>query len=503
MPIFYPINRRIFLFRMGNGSSQQISRKTSFRRQSSEVKEICRRIDEKECIFIAMQAEIDKAITENNRQAMKSLLCEIAAHIMELQQWKQVNMPSSERGRCQRVIYNFEICMAKLKSIHNSDTAVMKKNQVTGQENSKFYPNPDIVSDLMTFNSIDSRRSIPEHDDDQSELRTNSLYSNQPQINDDVFESVANELDVLKDQLQRPVEDITDYYKMNKGVFYLQVRLKDIEGPQGSTLNARKLELLKQLADFRNLLDRKSGELEEQADIIQEINTLEILVDSATEKELRGLEARALIFQEVVEKSLWDQRLKLELLTRIARILERTTYSVSPTASTTNSVEQIYVNLNSLQEEVNNSEALESIKSDAVLEQPPEDIYGNIEIIRQNVIPRVQRSSSNVSQRGTVYVNADVVSQNATANELSQSFQRHQELINKPPLPLPRNYEHKIVNDLPMHWQRLNEILDSEFISETDKMEVAEIRKHAEVAKNLFERKIKLIMQKCEECIEL
>lgn len=528
---------------MGNSQpqlqrSRRTSSSTSYERKSSDRSEVVSKIDQKECVFIAMQSEIDKAIAENNREGMKALVSEIAAHILDLNQLKKVPMSSGNKGRTQKTIYNFELAIAKLKSIYNYDTAMMKEKNKHSMANqsSSFYVErmdvrePDIVSDLIRFDSThnmhrpsnrENRTTLPNVAEDENNTsrhlqRSNSLYSNQPQTFEDTFIYIENEFEVLKDQVERPVEDVNEYYQMDKGVFYLYVKVKNLELPENSSLNERKFRLIKELTEFRTILDRKSGELEEQREIDQEINTLELLLDSATENEIINLRKRASILQETVERSSWSpnhNKRKVDLLRRLARFLERIAYT-SPSSSIINSIEHIYGNLNSIQEEMakieateraeaiynnienqvddsNNTENLEENTSGDIpnLQEYDESIYGNVEIIRQNMEPR-EPSSENPSD----YENFGLLNEgNTIAHEAGP----------KPPLPLPRNFDDKIINDLPKHWQKLNEIFNKDILSETDIAEVADIQRHTEVARNLFERKIKKIFLKLEDCVDL
>ncbi|KAH1025420.1 uncharacterized protein LOC109538972 isoform X2 [Dendroctonus ponderosae] len=476
---------------------------------SQRRNEVNQKIQEKNHICIAMNEEVQEAIESKDPTIVKKLMAEVAAHMIDLQQLRSMELSSSERGRSQRILKNFEMFMASLKSVLVPESPAF---QSSSRPCNSSRIEPDIVSDLIHLENSDSTRrnsslTTPEssanpsatHSQRQKDL---PLHTSTCHAIEGVFQAIVSEFDFLKDKLQRPIDDIGEYYQIDKGVLFLQLQLNSVELPDNSPLYATKFKLLEQLESFRLLLDQKSGELEEQQQLAKEVNTLELKLDSAvTEQELQCLNKRAQLIQETIKNGIWDDNLvenKADILKRLFAIL-------------------VKINCASKTEDTELDE-LEGIRSiDRILEEEAEklninddeELYANVPHRSRSEVdlqPRLRRTSSNVSQRGTVYINADVIRQNTTSDKpqiFSNSVQKYLEPINKRPLPLPRNYEEKVINDLPNQWRRLNKILNSQLISDAEKSEVAEIRKQAEIAKNLFERKIRKIMDKVEESVEL
>lgn len=478
---------------------------------SQRRNEVNQKLQEKNHICIAMKEEVKEAIESKDPAALKKLMAEIAAHMIDLRQLRSMELSTSERGRSQRILKNFEMFMASMKSV------------LVPIPSSSSRMDPDIVSDLIHLENCDNtrRKSSPTVPESATNPPNLPLITSTCHAIEAVFQAIVSEFDFLKDKLQRPINDIDEYYQIDKGVLFLQLQLNSVELADNSPLYTTKFKLLEQLERFRLLLDQKSGELEEQQQLAQEVNTLELKLDSAvTEHELQCLNKRAQLIHETIEKGAWDDNIvegKQDVLKKLSAILVK--FDCALSSKCVGPSENLYGNLPALQRNDTELEELEGIRSiDRVLEEEAkklnisddEELYANLPQRRKSEVewqPRVRRTSSNVSQRGTVYINADVVRELNASSEQPQIFnnvvQKYLEPINKRPLPLPRNYEEKVINDLPNQWRRLNKILSSPIISDAEKSEVVEIRKQAEIAKNLFERKIQKIMDKLEESVEL
>ncbi|XP_066245891.1 uncharacterized protein [Euwallacea similis] len=482
---------------MGGGLSHNRSQRNSFRVHTNGfiINTVSSKIDDKDNVFISMEGDIRASMLSNDKDQMRNLISEITAHLVDLDQIRLVkNIPNADLGRYRKVRHNFEIALATLKStLELSPSSTEIKSQ-----------NPDLVSDLISLGgSSCSRNSITKHD----------------QV-EDLLRSIEEGLGELKEYLRRPGAHSDTFCNIDKSAFYLQVKLNDLEVSDESSLNKWKFHLLKDLADFRRIIEEKMGSLEEEEQLIKNINVLEVELEEAiTEEDFKNLHIRARLFQEILQKFNWDNEaevskewlmrklIAVEKATAASRVYGNLSYKAQEELDSISSIDKALHEHNGSYEKQNeiygktilreeniysNSESFQQKFSDYV---DDEEMYGNIETIRQ------QLQSLRNSQRGTVYVNEEIIKQyprNSMENQENLSSN-----ASKRPLPLPRNFENNLITSLPKSWQRLNKILESGQLSDTQKMEVVEIRKQAEIAKNLFERKIRKIMEKSGDLMEL
>ncbi|XP_066139887.1 uncharacterized protein [Euwallacea fornicatus] len=480
---------------MGGGLSHNRSQRNSFRSHAngSIINTVSSKIDDKDNVFISMQGDIQVSMNSNDKAQMRNLISEITAHLVDLDQIRLVkNIPNMDLGRYRKVRHNFEIALATLKStLELAPSSTEIKSQ-----------NPDLVSDLINFGV--------------SSCSSDSITNNNHL--EDLLRSIDGELGVLKDNLGRSDGHSDIFCNIDKGAFYLQAKLNGLEISNESPLNKWKFRLLQDLSDFRKVVARQIRSLEEREQLIKVINLLEVKLEGATTKEdFERLHSKARELQEILQKFPWehevgvskDQLMKklvmVENATSASQIYGNLSYQAQEELKSINSIDKVLQEYSGSYEnheiygrttlrETNlydNYEAFQQKLSDCV---DDEEIYGNMETIRQ------EQQSPRISQRGTVYVNEEVIKQHSHG---SMDNQEKLSNVSKRPLPLPRNFENNLIASLPKNWERLNQILESEQLSDMQKEEVVDIRKQAEIAKNLFERKIRKIIEKYEDTMEM
>ncbi|XP_060521690.1 uncharacterized protein LOC132699160 [Cylas formicarius] len=450
-------------------------------------------INEKEYLFIAMQADVDKAFVTRDRKSIETLFAEITGHILELKQIRKSDLSPSDRGRIEKLVYSFEISLAKLKSVYGYLTLPKKTTA-----NSVFYN--ETVND---FNNVDSdenhfrpRSSLPNSFDSalsvaQTISRANSLYNRPPFPDSSLLDldlslgfalsTIESEFESLKMVASEPIDDVTQYYQLDKTVFYLCAQLNQLHCSAEPKLETKKLELLAELKRFRELLDRRAAELEEMLRIGTDLRALEIRFDGCSIADYQSLLDEVLKLQEKLDNTSWEDNLqpkKLAALENVEGLIAKISYAESEQV-VDESFQQIYGNV----------EASYKAGGGGASTDFTYDIINNLSAVK----------SGPSYSRATIYSNVAIVRENEDGTRSYNGANTPK----KPPLPLPRNYDEKVINDLPKHWRRLNEIFDKKVMTAGDASEVDEIQRHLEVAKNLFMRKIGKVNERCQEVVDL
>lgn len=441
---------------MGN-TSQRSSRnsKLQTRMDDQELRRIARKIDEKENICIAMQNDIDLAILQGNTKNIELLKNEIDANLIDLNQVFQIrNIPRGHLRKATIVKHNFETNLGKLKSLEKNST----ENSSSG--------NPDLVKDLIGVD-VEPSCSLPENK----------------------LKAVADELAALKDCFARSCNDYDIYCVLDKGGFYLQADLRNIEIPTTSPLYQRKQDLTEELLAFRDSVSRRFAEIQEQHNFITSLDTLFVELNEATNKhDFEVVHKKALALRDQMPTSQWGSGLSSSRETVLKKLIE--------IEQSTLSLRDKYPQRSSLE---SNSECfqIEGHSNDSSTDIE-ENLYSNFDVFKQH---QFGTSANDVLQnltRRTIYANEDAIQ--------NMDFFRHnvsEVEIKKRPLPLPRNSEDTVINNLPRYWQKLNEILLADSSDETSRNEVDHIQKQIETARKLFEKKMELVLNKFEEAVEL
>ncbi|KAJ8957391.1 hypothetical protein NQ318_004871 [Aromia moschata] len=142
-------------------------------------------LNEKEYIFLILQTEIDNILRHRNKRRtlddLSYLQKEINSHIAELKglieckKWKDETI---ERGN--RLIYNYEISLAKVKSIFNTVSKRKRNNDVQNEQN--IADTPNVV-----------RKEIPHHETSPVNISPNDQEYAQSDLMD--FSSVDEDVE--------------------------------------------------------------------------------------------------------------------------------------------------------------------------------------------------------------------------------------------------------------------------------------------------------------------
>lgn len=476
-----------FLIRMGNTSprssrnSQQRALKNSHN-DDQALRQIARKIEEKENICIAMQKDIDLAILQGNTKDIESLKNDINANLIDLNQvFKIQNIPDGmvNLTKAGMVKHTFETNLAKLKSLEPQQ----EKNSTENSSNG----NPDLVKDLIRV------------DEEPSRL-----------LNEKKLKSVADELTVLKDWFARSGSDYDVYCVLDKGGFYLQTDLRNIEIPTTSPLHQRKHDLIDEVSAFRDSVSRRFADIQEQQNFIKALDTLLLeLREAANEHDFEVIHKKALALHEQMPTSPWGNGLsssKETVLKKLTEIEQSTLVLKEKCHRKKNSQKQI-------EPDGEPDLQIEDLPHDSSADQV-ENLYSNLDVVKQHKfdtnaddgLQNIQTATHPQNQldfdltRYTIYANEDVIH---NMDYSSLGHEKYKVEIKKPPLPSPRNSEDAIINKLPRYWQKLNEILLADSSDETSRNEVVYIQKEMETAKNLFEEKMKLVLNKFEATVQL
>lgn len=433
------------------------------RKDGQELRQIARKIDEKENICIAMQNDIDLAILQGNTKNIELLKNEINANLIDLNQIFQIrNIPRGRLTKATIVKHNFETNLAKLKSLE-------LQHQGTNSTENSSSGNPDLVKDLLGVD-VEPSCLLPENK----------------------LKAVADELIALKDCFARSCNDYDIYCVLDKGGFYLQADLRNIEIPTTSPLYQRKQDLTEELLAFRVAVSRRFAEIQEQHNFITSLDTLFVeLNEAANEHDFEVVHKKALALRDQMPTSQWGSGLSSSRETVLKKLIEIEQSTTCPQRR----------NLESSSEKLDTRNNIDHFDfqiedhSNDFRTDIEENLYSNFDVFKQH-----QFGTNSYLTRGTIYANEDAI------QSMDFSVERHnvnEMEIKKRPLPLPRNSEDTVINNLPRYWQKLNDILLADSSDETSRNEVDHIQKQIETAKKLFEKKMKLVLNKLEDAVEL
>ncbi|KAJ8986124.1 hypothetical protein NQ317_005594 [Molorchus minor] len=116
-------------------------------------------LNEKEYVFLVLQTEIDKAISNGTRQELRHIEDEIKRHINELNDLiKHKRWKTETTERVQRLIYNYEISLAKVRSIFNTISKLSNKSDSESNKEDLTAPQNDNTAkdNLIAFSEKDS-----------------------------------------------------------------------------------------------------------------------------------------------------------------------------------------------------------------------------------------------------------------------------------------------------------------------------------------------------------
>lgn len=468
--------------------SSKLQTTMDLQKDGQELRQIARKIDEKENICIAMQKDIDSAILQGNTKNIELLKNEIDANLIDLHQVFLIrNIPRGHLTKAGMVKHNFETNLAKLKSLELKQEKNSTENSPSG--------NPDLVKDLIEVNMEPSCL-----------LLENKL------------KAVSDELTVLKDCFARSCNDYDIYCVLDKGGFYLKADLRNIEIPTTSPLHQRKQDLTEELSAFIDCVSRRFAEIQEQHNFITSLDTLLVELSEATnDHDFEVVHKKALALRDQVPTSPWGSGLNSSKETVLKKLdeLEQSTLILKENFSQKINLEPCGEKLDLRKNLDRLDSQIESLSNDSRTDIE-ENLYSNFDVFKQlqfgtnandvlQNIPTAIHPQNNFDfnlTRSTIYANEDVI-QNVDYLALGERHKKTEVEIKKRPLPLPRNSEDTVINNLPRYWQKLNEILLVDSSDEINRKEVAHIQKQIETAKKLFEKKMELVLNKFEDSMEL
>ncbi|KAL1494546.1 hypothetical protein ABEB36_010127 [Hypothenemus hampei] len=256
------------------------------------LRQINKIIEEKHNVYIALQTDIKVAIDANKINDLKILVSEIIAHLIDLKQVKWNELPSMERGRVEKLVHNFEISLATVKS------ALQHLEKI---EDEPLYAN----SEVGQTEAVDALLCI------QSDADNDSLAD------------YRNEFEMLQNKFARPITDVVEYCQIDKGAFYLQVQLNELVSlPLNEEL--LRTQLLTDLTAFRSRVEQEYKSFEEELEFKREIINLEVTLDGVINRDdLASLRSRGVALSEAISKrEHWtDGNKKNDLLERLHKVL--------------------------------------------------------------------------------------------------------------------------------------------------------------------------------------
>ncbi|XP_050299577.1 uncharacterized protein LOC126738344 [Anthonomus grandis grandis] len=405
------------------------------------------KLEQKESIFPAIQEEIEYASAIHDRKQLKSLACELAAHILDLNQLKHVKLDKDDQTRRLVATEKYEMALGKLKSI----------------------------------------LSIPEVTDTISDDKETDSSVAPKNLEDEELCCLTAQYDKLWNQIVNTQVSLDDYCQIDRDLFCLQVRLRDFQITPESSL----FDINNEVSKLRTVVNKRIDNLELFDHFSQQIKTLElrVAIEDGNKQELSHLDEATRSLENDIEDTNWEDGL-----------IERKT--------------ELLCSLNKVKQNIKASDIKKDIKVDKYCEADTfEEIYGNIDIIRKctpdisinheadNLPPPLPRrkmktAPAGSNERGTIYINNDIL-------QVSDHIPSILKVKSRPPQPLPRRSEEKVINNLPKYWMRLDELVQQEFATEEDKLEILQIRKHAEEARMMFERRLAELADKFQESIDI